>query len=235
LRAIGALILAVVLVAGTAGAQPGPGVIVDQGSFTIAVNGTAVGRETFAIRRTAAGYQASGTVLLADRRLSPVLTTDAVGTPMTYTLDARGGPARVERVSVTRDRGFITLRSRVPEEESVREIPASMPRRAADSSLVGGTVLVDDDIVHQYYFLMLYRREGVVSVLVPQRRMALPVRVERLAPDSIRIGSRELEAERARVTGEPGGECLIWVDATGRVLQLQVPERHLIAVRDSPP
>jgi hypothetical protein len=231
LRAIAALIL----MAGTALAQPAPGVIVDQGSFRIAINGAEMGRETFVIRRTGAGYQASGTVLLADRRLSPVLTTDAVGAPMTYTLDARGGPGRVERVSVTRDRGFLTLRERVPEEESVREIPASMPRRAPDSSLVGGTVLVDDDIVHQYYFLMLDRRDGVVSVLVPQRRMALPMRVERLGPDSIRIGGRALAAERARVTRESGGECLVWVDATGRVLQLQSPERHLTAVRDSPP
>jgi hypothetical protein len=226
---------ALLLVAGTAGAQPSPGVIVDQGSFTIAVSGAGVGRETFAIRRTPGGYQANGTVLEADRRLSPVLATDALGVPITYTLDARGGPERVERVSVTRDRGFLTLRARVPEEESVREIPASIPRRAPDSSLVGGTVLVDDDVAHQYYFLMLGRREGVVSVVVPQRRMALSLRIDRLGPDSVHIGNRTLAAERVRVTGDSDGERLVWLDTAGRVLQLQIPERHLMAVRDSPP
>jgi hypothetical protein len=95
--------------------------------------------------------------------------------------------------------------------------------------------LVDDDIAHQYYFLMLGRREGVVSVVVPQRRVVLPMRIERLGPDSVRVGGRALAAERIRVTSDADGERLVWTDSAGRVLQLASPERHLIAVRDSPP
>lgn len=224
-----------VLLAGTALVQPAPGAIVDQGSFTITVSGAASGRETFAVRLAAQGYQASGTVLSADRRLLPSLSTDLTGVPVSYTLDARGGPGHVERISVVRDRGFLTLRARWAEQESVRELPAAPPRRGPDSALVGGTVLVDDDIVHQYYFLMLGRREGVVSVVVPERRVVLPMRIERLGPDSVRIGAKELEAVRIRVTTDSEGERLVWIDAAGRVLQLARPERHLIAVRDSPP
>lgn len=224
-----------VLLAGTALWQPSRGAVVDQGSFTITVAGAAGGRETFAIRRLAQGYQASGTVLFADRRLLPDVTTDLAGVPVSYTLDARGGPGHVERVSVVRDRGFLTLRARWAEQESVRELPAAAPRGASDSVLVGGTVLVDDDIVHQYYFLMLGRREGVVSLLIPRRRAVLPMRIERLGPDSIRIANRSLAAERVRLTGDSDGERLIWVDSAGRVLQLSIPERHLIATRDSPP
>jgi len=217
--------LAVVL-AGSAGAQPAaPGVIVDQGSFTITISGPAAeaGRETFAIRRAAGGYQASGTVLFADRRLSPSLTTDLTGAAVSYALDARTGPGRLERVSVVHDRGFFTLRARSPDHESVRELPEA------------GTVIVDDDIVHQYYFLMLGHREGTVSVVVPQRRVVLPVRIERLGPDSVRIGGHELPAERVRVGSDSDGECFVWVDAAGRVLQLTRPDKHLTAVRDSPP
>ena len=209
-----------------AAAQPAtPGSIVDQGSFTITVDGSAAeaGRETFAIRHAPGGYQASGTVLFADRRLSPALTTDLTGAPVGYTLDARMGPGHTERVSVTRDRGFLTLRARSPDHEFVREVPLT------------GTLLVDDDIVHQYYFLMLGRREGAVSVVVPQRRVVLPLRIERLGPDSVRIGGREVLAERVRVSSDSDGESLVWVDSSGRVLQLARPERHLIAVRDSPP
>lgn len=220
-------VYAAILLAGTAGAQPqaAPGLIVDQGSFTITVSGsgTASGRETFAIRRAPGGYVASGTVLFADRRLSPNLTTDSTGAPVSYTLEDRTGPGRIERVSMVRDRGFFTLRARWPDHESVRELPQV------------GTLLVDDDIIHQYYFLMLGRREGVVSVVVPERRIVLPLRIERLGPDSVRIGGKELEAVRIRVTSDAEGERLVWIDAAGRVLQLARPERHLMAVRDSPP
>lgn len=224
-----------VLLAGTALVQPSPGNIVDQGSFTITVSGAAGGRETFAVRRSAQGYQASGTALFADRRLLPTLSTDLAGVPVSYALDAQGGPGRVERISVVRDRGFLTLRARWAEQESVRELPAAAPRRGPDSTLAGGTVLVDDDIVHQYYFLMLGRREGVVSLLVPRRRAVFSMRIERLGPDSIRVANRSLPAERVRLTGNGEGERLVWVDSAGRVLQLSIPERHLIATRDNPP
>ena len=210
----------------TSGAQPaGPGSIVDQGSFTITVAGSAAeaGRETFAIRHAPGGYQASGTVLFPDRRLSPAITTDLTGAPVSYALDARAGPGHTEQVSVARDRGFLTLRARWPDHESVRELPLT------------GTLLVDDDIAHQYYFLMLGRREGVVSVVVPQRRTVLPMRIERLGPDTVRIGGRSLAAIKIRVTGDTDGERLVWTDSAGRVLQLARPERHLMAVRDSPP
>ena len=209
-----------------AAAQPAtPGTIVDQGSFTITVAGSAAeaGRETFAIRYAPGGYQASGTVLFADRRLSPALTTDLTGAPVSYALDARMGPGHTERVTVARDRGFLMLRARSPDHESARELPLS------------GTLLVDDDIVHQYYFLMLGHREGAVSVVVPQRRAVLPMRIERLGPDSVRVGGREIRAERVRVSSDSDGECFVWVDPAGRILQLARPERHLIAVRDSPP
>jgi hypothetical protein len=229
---------AAVFLAGSAGAQPAAqGLIIDQGSFTITIAGstTISGRETFAIRRAPGGYQASGTVLFADRRLSPTLTTDPTGAPVSYALDVRSGPGRVERISVVRDRAFLTLRARVPEQESVRELPATIARRTPDSSLVGGTVLVDDDIAHQYYFLVHGRREGVVSVVVPERRMVISMRVERLGPDSVRIGGKPLQAVRVRVTSDSDDERLVWIDGAGRVLQLARPEKHLIAVRDSPP
>ena len=218
-------VFAGIFLAGSAGAQANQGLIVDQGSFTITVTGSAAeaGRETFAIRRVPGGFQASGTVLFADRRLSPTLTTDSTGAPVSYTLDARTGPGLVERVSVVRDRGFLTLRARSPDHESTRELP------------LNGTVLVDDDIAHQYYFLMLGRQEGVVSVVVPQRRVVLPMRIERLGADSVRVAGKALAAVRVRVTSDSDGEWLVWVDSAGRVLQLQKPERHLTAVRDSPP
>jgi hypothetical protein len=217
---------AAVFLAVSAGAQPAaPGSVVDQGSFTITVEGSAAeaGRETFAIRYAPGGYQASGTVLFADRRLSPALATDLTGAPLSYALDLRTGPGHVEQVSVVRDRGFLMLRARWPDHESARELP------------LAGTLLADDDIVHQYYFVTLGRREGVVSVVVPQRRTVLSMRIERLGPDSVRIGGRELAAIKIRVTGDADGERLVWTDSAGRVLQLARPERHLMAVRDSPP
>ncbi len=236
----GCILALAVFGARVVGAQAANGLVVDQGSFTITVGSTREGRETFAIRRSPAGgvdapFQATGTVLLTDRRLTPALTTDASGGPITYTLEVRGGSAPIERMAVSRDRGFLTLRGQWPGEESVREIPTAPVRWGPDSAAIGGTVLVDDDVVHHYYFLLLRRREGTVSVVVPRRQAAVALHIARDGADSVVIGNHILKAERVSITGDADGERLVWVDAAGRVLKVEAPDRHLLALRDDPP
>ena len=65
--------------------------VVDEGSFTISHNGSRIGREEFAIRRTPNPggdvLVANATVVYTDRRVSPALQTDAAGAPLRYQVE----------------------------------------------------------------------------------------------------------------------------------------------------
>lgn len=213
------------LALGAAGAQD----VVDQGSFTILVAGARAGRETFVIRRQAgpqasAGYLASGTVLYADRRLSPALATDAAGLPVTFTLDVRNGTTRTARVSAQVTRGRFTLRSQTPSGESARELVLPI-----------GAVLVDEDIFHEYFFVALAGRHGPVSILDPRRGMQTLVQVNDSGPERVLVGGRLIDAHRFTIAAGSAQPRELWVDAKGRVLRIEIPERQVVAVRDDPP
>jgi YD repeat-containing protein len=203
--------------------------LVDEGSFTIVVKGARAGRETFVIRRQAgapgsAGYLASGTVLYSDRRLVPALTTDAAGLPLAYTLDVRTGTTRTARVSAQVTRGRFTLRSQTPSGESARELVLPI-----------GTVLVDEDVFHEYFFIPLASHQGPVSILDPRLGTQSPEQITESGPERVLVGGRLLDAHGLTVTDAHGETRLVWFDAEGRVLRVEIPDRQVVAVRDDPP
>lgn len=203
--------------------------VFDEGSFTILVAGARAGRETFVIRRQAgpaasAGYLASGTVLYADRRLAPALVTDAAGVPVTFTLDVRTGTVRTARVSAQVTRGRFTLRTQTPSGESARELVLPV-----------GTVLVDEDVFHEYFFLALVGRHGSVSVLDPLTGAQTSAQVIDSGPERLTVGGRFIDVHRLTITDVKAQVRLVWVDAQGRVVRVEIPERQVVAVRDDPP
>lgn len=203
--------------------------IVDEGTFSILSAGTRVGRETFVIRRlagppTTAGYQAGGTILYADHRLTPNLTTDANGLPVTFTLDTRTGTLRASRVSAQFSRGRFTLRTQTRSGESAREVV-----------LPPGTVLLSPDIIHEYFFIPLAARQSQVSILDPEQGTQTVQQITDSGPEQISIGGRQLDAHELTITDTHGATRLIWLDSQGRVLRVEIPDRQLVAVRDDPP
>jgi len=209
--------------------QIGAQTVLDEGSFTILLAGSRAGRETFVIRRQAgpaasAGYLASGTVLYADRRLAPALATDAAGVPLTYTLDVRTGTVRTARVSAQITRGRFTLRIQTPTGESARELVLPV-----------GAVLVDDDIFHEYFFVALASRHGPVSLLDPRRGTQTSAQVVDNGPERVLVGGRSIDANRLTITDVTARVRLLWVDAQGRVVRVEIPDRQVVAVRDDPP
>jgi hypothetical protein len=203
--------------------------VVDEGSFTIVIADARAGRETFVIRRQAgppatAGYLASGTVLYADRRLAPALTTDAAGVPLTFTLDVRAGTVRTARVSAQISRGRFTVRTQTTSGESARELVLPV-----------GAVLVDADVFHQYFFVALAARHGSVSILDPRLGTQTPEQITDSGPEQIQVGGRQIDARELTISDTQGGTRLLWVDADGRVLRVEIPDRQLVATRDDPP
>jgi hypothetical protein len=200
---------------------------IDEGSFTITRAGTTIGRERFRIVSTpgasGASLVATATVSYDERRLAPALRTDQAGTPVAYQVEVRVGGEMRENLKGQVGRGRFSARTQTPSGESTKEY-----------IVADGALILDEDVFHQYYFLA--RREaGSVPVVVPRRNVQLSANVVSLGEARITIGGTPLAARRLALTA-PGSERReIWVDAEGRVLRVEIPERGVVALRDDPP
>jgi hypothetical protein len=201
----------------------------DEGTFTISRNGTPVGRESFSIKSSPGGIggpvvQARATVSYDDRRLTPVLKADSIGSPTEYQLEVRAGANASEVLKGVIRRGRFSATMQTPRGENLKEYVVSE-----------GALVLDEDVFHQYYFLARGNRTGSVPVVVPHRNVQVVMRVEDRGSSSVAVGGQSIPA-RALVLVEPGGANReIWVDSQGRVLKVAIPSRGLIALRDEPP
>jgi hypothetical protein len=202
--------------------------VVDEGSFTIAHNGSRIGREEFAIRRTPNPggdiLVANATVVYTDRRLSPALQTDAAGAPLRYQVEVSAGADVQERLQGRVGRGRFSAQLRTPRGESAREYVVA-----------DGALILDDDVFHQYYFLARAGRTGAVPVVVPRRNVQLTMRVDNQGADVVTIDGSRIAATRYVMTEPDGATRRIWVDSDGRVLRVSLDARGITATRDEPP
>ena len=204
-------------------------VTLDEGTFTITRNGTPVGRESFTIRSSPGGpggpvVQARATVSYDDRRLTPVLKADSIGSPTEYQLEVRAGANASEVLKGVIRRGRFSATMQTPRGENLKEYVVS-----------DGALVLDEDVFHQYYFLTRGGRTGSVPVVVPHRNVQVVMRMEDRGAASVTVGGQAI-AGRAFVLVEPAGANReIWVDPQGRVLKVAIPSRGIVAVRDEPP
>jgi hypothetical protein len=99
-----------------------------------------------------------------------------------------------------------------------------------------GVVVLDDDIVHQLYFLTLGgRRSGTVTVLAPRTGIQAVATLQNLGASSVDIGGTSVPGTHLVLTAPGFARREFWVDAGGRVLKATIPERGIVAQRDEPP
>ncbi|HEX4933985.1 MAG TPA: hypothetical protein VFV33_12440 [Gemmatimonadaceae bacterium] len=203
--------------------------IIDQGSFTITVGNQRTGREDFRIEGTtgasgAMEYVARATVVFGDRRLTPALHSDSLGSPSDYQIESRGTTTGSERWSGKITRGRVSARINNARGESAKEY-----------IVTDGALILDDDVFHQYFFVA--RRTGAASlaIVVPRRNAQLVLKLASGGSDRVTIGTKDLDARHVTLT-EPNGDVReLWVDGRGRVLKVAIPSRNLVALRDDPP
>jgi hypothetical protein len=92
-------------------------------------------------------------------------------------------------------------------------------------------VAVDDDVVHQLWFIVRRGAGATVPILVPRRNIVERVTVEAAGSERLSIDLRLYETTRYRLKG-PGGERLVWLAADGRIIKATLPGLHLTAIRD---
>jgi hypothetical protein len=201
----------------------------DEGSFTLTRGGARVGREDFSIRRdtSAAGspYFAHGVVAMGPRRIEPKMNADTNGAVLNYETAVRENGREVVGYSGKLARDHYVAHSVRPDGESSREF-----------RLPPGTVVAEDDVIHQLWFIVRRGPGAVVPVLAPLRNVVETVRVELIGNERLTIDSREFQAQHLRLRTEGSGATRdVWVDAGGRLLQVVIPAGRMVAQRDEPP
>lgn len=204
------------------------GRIVDEGSFTISVNGRTAGRENFRITAISRGdvseYLARAEVTYGDRRVTPELRASSEGTVIEYTVTTRSGSlSELWKGAVARGRLNATI--------------ASGRGTAAREYIVpAGIILLDDEIIHHHWFLVLRSKSGGMPVVVPRRsNVQAEVSMATIGEETVQISNHDVPATHLRATVAGGDVHDIWVDKSGRLLKVALPLRALVAIRDDPP
>jgi hypothetical protein len=210
------------------GAQPLNRTI-DEGTFLISRGGAPAGRESFRISRfqsaTAEVYRATALVAFGDRRIVPTLTCDSMGSPVAYDVAIQGGAEEGVRLQARARPGRFSSMLRTSEGESTREYV--MPT---------GVVVLDDDVIHQLYFVTVGgRRSGSLTILAPRTGNQAVARLEDLGASTVDIGGKYIPATHFVLSAAGFPRREFWIDAAGRVLKATIPDRGLVAQRDEPP
>jgi hypothetical protein len=200
---------------------------IDEGSFTITVNGARAGREDFRIRSTPGtnGMEivATASVSYGSRRVLPQLQADSAGVPARYVVQVKDGPAVDERVEGLVGRGRVSASVKNSRGESAAEFVVSQR-----------PVVIDEDVFHQYYFLTR-RPAGPVSVIVPRRNAQVVMQLAASGSESVSIGGTAIDGRHYTITDPSGANREVWTDASGRLLKVTIPSRGIVALRDDPP
>ena len=222
-----ALTMSAVIPLSAAGAQALSRTL-DEGTFLISRNGAPIGRESFRITHSQVpgnneSYRATAQVAMGDRRIVPTLTCDSAGAPLTYDVSVQGGSDGVRLQARGRPGRFSSM-LRTRDGESAREYV--VPR---------GVVVLDDDVVHQLYFVTLGRRSGSVTILEPRAGLQAVGTLEERGGGPVDIGGNSIAATHFVLSAAGFARREFWIDSAGRILRLTIPERGIVALRDEPP
>lgn len=203
--------------------------IVDEGTFRLSVRGTAVGTETFSIRRSGTGsgatYVAQGRVVLdsGDQTRALLQVDGPELRPSAYQIEVTGSEKQSIRGQAAGNRFRAQIVSTAG--ETMREYLAS-----------DGAVVIDEGVAHHYYFLVsaLGQRDRV-PVIIPRQSRQISAEISDGGNETIRVGGRDLAARRVDVRPAGLAPRSVWIDQEGRVLRLSIPDDGFLAERSDAP
>ena len=206
---------------------------VDEGSFTITRGGTKpsdrIGQESFTIRRTRGPggdvVVANATVTFDTEHLAPALRTDTSFSPLAYQVEVRTG-TDVERLRGRIGGGRFSAQLKNAKGESSKEYIVS-----------DGALILDDDIFHQYYFMVQRARGGsaTIPVVIPRRNTQETMRIQAGANEQVRVGTSSVEGATTRSRSPPaprGRSGPMRRDGSSRSSSMP---RNITATRDALP
>jgi hypothetical protein len=227
LPAVAAAVLSLATLPPSAAAQE-QGRILDEGVFLLTRNGAPAGTETFRIVRVGDGtgnLRATARQTVGERKITSSLTTDSIGLPLAYQLNVSDGKATVVHLQGQARPGRLTvLSSDGQRNESMREYVVT----------AGATAIVDDPLVHEFYFVPMLRRNAPVRLIAPWSGGQQNVTVTAGGMEDVQIAGHHTTAVHYTV-GSGANRRDLWVDNQGRLLRLSLPAQQVVAVRDELP
>jgi hypothetical protein len=201
------------------------GRIIDEGTFLISRPGVPAQTESFRIRLDNGLLYATGQLNAGARRINSALTTDTLGTPIDYKLEVRENGVSMMNVAAIARAGRLSSRSLLPHgDESTREFPVT----------AGGSLILDDELLHQMYFVALGKRSGSVQVIKPQTSRGGSLTLTGMGLEPVTIAGKQITGTHYAVLNG-GVRREFWVDGSGRLLQVEIPSMGLKAVREELP
>lgn len=201
---------------------------VDEGTFMVTQNGTPIGRESFRIVRAPGPggqvYEARSRNALGRTRISTILGTDSAGVPVSYESELSTGAHVTERLKGRGRPGRFSVLVQTRGGEAAREYV-----------LENGALLIDEDVIHQYFFIGLAGRQAEFTVIGPRSHQQAKFRYEDRGTETLEIGGRQIASRRVALIASSGSARELWLDSAGRLLKVAIPDKSLIAVRDDPP
>lgn len=203
------------------------GIVVDQGEFTVVVNGEVVGTETFVIRRAGFGRDdaifangvATTRVNGTAREIRPLLrAVPPEGTAESYQVTVVGSEALDARLARSGRRYVATIRSESGAED--REFQARTDTRVLELG-----------VAHHYYFLRDVRVGDTIHVIEPRSRRQVTLSVVSRDDQSLVLGPNSVPSRRVELSSEDGDDRVVWFDRQGRVLRVEVPALGYAAER----
>ncbi len=207
----------------------GQALVLDEGTFSLFMNGERIGREDFSLRASRGadgGYIGQGNLLNGEQRRTVVLTVDSAGTPLRFQLDTREDGKVIASVAGQRERQIWSARNVRAGVESAREF-----------RLPFDTFIAEMGVVHQLWFVVRLGAGRPITLLAPSGQTQERVVLEEQAPDRVPLGLREFVARRWVLRRLEDGVVLweLWTDSAGRLLKATDRVSSLEALRDDPP
>jgi hypothetical protein len=99
-----------------------------------------------------------------------------------------------------------------------------------------GVVVLDDEIAHQLFFVALGgRRVGPLTVIDPRANNQVVATLESRGVVPVEVGGQTVQASHFVLTAPGLPRREFWLDGSGLVLKVAIPERGIVAQRDELP
>jgi hypothetical protein len=203
----------------------GQGRVIDEGAFTVTKAGAPAATESFKIMHAEGdAISATGQLTGGARRITSSLTTDSLGTPVKYDLSVYESGALIQHVGALAQGGRLSALSKDGRgNESMTEFPVA----------AGRSVILEDELIHQTYFIVLGKRSGSIQVIEPRGAHRLTLTLATIGLEPVTIGGRSTTATHYSL-GNGLGRRDFWVDSAGRVLRVETSQ-GLKAIREELP
>ena len=220
-------VFAAVLLASGVSAVPvlAQGRPVDEGTFIVSRHGGAVQTENFKIWRLEGGaLLATGSLISGAQRVTSSLRTDSLGTPVLYTVTVRDGGALRDSVVVAARGTRLQSHAQAHGDESMREYQVS----------AGNTLILEDDLLHQLFFLPLGKHAAAVQLINPRAARVSNATLIAHGLEPIEAGGKSVTAAHYSLNAGSGRRDF-WIDSAGRLLRVEASGAGLKAVREELP